>query len=276
MDNLKKYCSPKFKTGEELDKALAAALCSCEDAERAEVAAAKAEGAAQTAAKTVKTLDDKVEGVFGKLDEAESRFSAIEQDIADLKYKPIEITAFAHDLPVQELGAVVSTVTLAWALSRAPESLKLDGATVDTTLTEKTLTGQAIKGNKTFTLVATDEREAAASKTTSLSFYNGIYYGAAAAPATIDSAFVLGLGNKVLTGTKNRTVKITGGDGLYAWCAYPKRMGKSLVNIGGFDYEWELETISFTNSLGYTEDYYVYRSGQYAPASLSVTVKDGG
>ena len=37
------YCSQRFKTGEELDKALAAALCSCDDAARAEAAAARAE-----------------------------------------------------------------------------------------------------------------------------------------------------------------------------------------------------------------------------------------
>jgi hypothetical protein len=34
-----KYCSPVFKCGEDLDKALAAALCSCDDAARAEAAA---------------------------------------------------------------------------------------------------------------------------------------------------------------------------------------------------------------------------------------------
>ena len=211
-----------------------------------------------------------------ELDETLAKIPELEKDIADLKYKPIEITAFAHDLPTQELGAVVRTVTLAWALSKAAVSLTLDGAAVDPALTEKTLTGLEIAKTRSFTLVATDEREATVSKTTSLSFYNGIYYGAAAAPAAIDSAFVLGLGNKVLTGQKNRTVKITGGEGLYAWYAYPKWLGKSLFNIGGFDYEWDLETISFKNSLGYTEEYYVYRSGQYAPASLSVTVKDGG
>ena len=317
MDKLEKYCSPRFKTGEELDEALGAALDCCTESERAEAAAVEAHiseynagvyadggttlthsnemvlpvttpGAkgymeearryaeqAQAVAEKAETLDAKVEDVFGDLEEADSRFSAIENDIADLKYNPIEITSFSHNLPTQELGAVVSTVTLAWALSKAPVSLMLDGATVDPTLREKTLTGLEIAKTKTFTLTATDERGASASKTTSISFYNGIYSGAAAAPASIDSAFILGL-TKTLTGTKNRTVKINGGDGLYAWYAYPKRLSKSLFNIGGFDYEWELETISFTNSLGYTEEYYIYRSGQYVPASLSVTVKDGG
>ena len=51
---------------------------------------------------------------------------------------------------------------------------------------------------------------------------------------------------------------------------------RGVRNARDFDYEYELETVSLTNQHGYTEDYYVYRSGQYAPASLSVTVKNGG
>lgn len=44
-----KYCSPKFKTGEELDKALLAALTCCDEATRAEAAATRAEEAAKKA-----------------------------------------------------------------------------------------------------------------------------------------------------------------------------------------------------------------------------------
>ena len=42
-----KYCSSKFKTGEELDKALLAALTCCDEASRAEAAATRAEEAAK-------------------------------------------------------------------------------------------------------------------------------------------------------------------------------------------------------------------------------------
>lgn len=44
-----RYCSVRFKTGQALDEALAAALCSCDDAARAEAAAARAEDAAYRA-----------------------------------------------------------------------------------------------------------------------------------------------------------------------------------------------------------------------------------
>ena len=234
---------------------------------------------AEMAAQSARDAQSLIEDSLGGLEGVDARISEIEADIADLKYKPIEITSFTNDGGTKELGASVSAVKLTWTTNRAPVRLTLDGQVIDPTKTQETvvaLSGYPIRETTTFRLVATDEKGATANKTTTVPFYNGIYYGAASAPTAIDSAFVLGLGNKVLTGTKNRTVKITGGDGRYAWFAYPKWLGKSLFNIGGFDYEWELETISFTNSLDYTEDYYVYRSGQYAPASLSLTVKDGG
>lgn len=44
-----KYCSVRFKTGEELDEALNAAMCACDDAARAEAAALRAEEAAERA-----------------------------------------------------------------------------------------------------------------------------------------------------------------------------------------------------------------------------------
>lgn len=204
------------------------------------------------------------------------RLAVAENHIADLLYQPISITAFTNSVGNVELGEVVEAVVLNWGTNKTPVALELDGEAVDATLTSKTLEGLSLTKTTTWELKATDERGAVAEKSATLSFYNGIYYGAAAAPETIDSAFILGLTDKVLSGTKNRTVSIRGGDGLYAWYAYPKRLGTSLFNIGGFDYEYTLETVPFTNQHGYEEDYYVYRSGQYAPASLSVTVNNGG
>ena len=212
------------------------------------------------------------------LDALAERAANLEQQMADLLYEAINIASFSHNAGTKEMGDTVKNVSLNWATNKTPDTLTLDGETLDVTLTSKALSGLSItKDNgKAWTLKATDERGAASTKTTSISFQNGIYYGAAAMPDTVNSAFVMALANKLLSGTKNRTVTIAGGSGLYAWYAYPKRLGTSLFNIGGFDYEYEVETVSFTNSFGYTEDYYVYRSGQYAPASLSVTVKNGG
>ncbi|MBQ7875539.1 MAG: hypothetical protein IJ306_10390, partial [Oscillospiraceae bacterium] len=88
------------------------------------------------------------------------------------------------------------------------------------------------------------------------------------------SEFILSLAKK-LSGGKNLTVSATGGDGLYFFYAYPASMGESIFNIGGFDYEYEFETVSFTNAFGVEKDYNVYVSGQPITGNISVTVKEG-
>ena len=208
----------------------------------------------------------------------EERLTELESQMSDLLYKEISITSFTHNAGTKEMGDTVTAVTLSWSINKQPKSLTLDGEALSVNMVKLALSDLSITkdNNKTWTLKATDERGATSTKTTSIPFQNGIYCGGAALPETIDSAFIMALASKTLTGTKNRTVTIAGGDGKYAWYAYPKRLGTSLFNIGGFDYEYELTTVSFTNKFGFTEDYYVYRSGQYAPASLSVTVKNGG
>ena len=202
----------------------------------------------------------------------DSQIELLNKELADLKYSPIEIASFSHNLPTQELGAVVSTVTLAWALSKAPVSLKLDGATVDPTLREKTLTGQAIKGNKTFALTATDERNAVASKTVSIVFYNGVYYGAAGAQP-VNGDLIRGLSNKVLTGTRARTIKVNAAEGQRIWYALPTRLGKCTFKVGGFEGGFNLAgTVDFKNPSGHTEPYYIYCSAQSGLGETTVEV----
>lgn len=210
-------------------------------------------------------------------------------------YVNIAISGQKHGIGTQERGKVIDSVTVSWNVNRTPQSLTISGHGIDGTVAlDVTAKSYAIPNkelgitwenttNRKWTIKAVGERgeangDVSTATTSAIAFQNGIYYGAAAIPEAIDSAFIMGLANsggKVLSGEKNRTVTITGGDGLYAWYAYPARLKPSLFNIGGFDYGYELTTVSFTNQFGYEENYYVYRSGQHAPASLSVTVKDG-
>ena len=99
-----------------------------------------------------------------------------------LDYKAIAISSFAATPSTAEMGSTVNSVALSWAVNKTPTTLTLDGATIDTTETKKTLTG-TFTSNKTWTLKATDERGATATKTATLSFLNGVYYGAAAKPS---------------------------------------------------------------------------------------------
>ena len=205
--------------------------------------------------------------------ELEERVKKAENNIAELMYEAIDITAFSVSPSVAEKGSTVESVSFTWEINRDPKTLTFDGTNIDSSLRKTTLTGLAVTEKKTWKLQALDERYASDSMTATLNFYNGIYYGMAAAPATVDSEFIKALSGKVISGNAARTVNVTGGEGLYFWYAYPVSLGAVKFNIGGFDYEYEAETVSFTNDYGVTENYYVYKSGQPILSSVSVTVK---
>lgn len=205
--------------------------------------------------------------------ELEARVKKAENDIAELMYEPIDITAFSVTPSVAEKGSTVENASFTWEINRDPKTLTFDGTNIDSTLRKTTLTGLSVTKKKTWKLQALDERYASDSMDATLSFYNGIYYGMAAAPATVDSEFIKALGGKVISGNAARTVNVTGGEGLYLWYAYPASLGAVKFNIGGFDYEYDAETVPFTNDYGVTENYYVYKSGQPILSSVSVTVK---
>lgn len=212
------------------------------------------------------------------LEEASDGFTkqltVIEQEIADLKYEEISIVSFSHNAGTKENGDTASSVVLSWALNKEPASLTVGGETVTAAQSGSHTLDESFTSTTTWNIKATDERSATAEKSTTLYFYDGVYYGTAEKPFAIDSTFILGLTKKLSAG-KNLTVSVTGGDGLYFFYAYPASLGTSKFNIGGFDYEYEKQTVAFTNKFDVTKDYYVYVSGQVIPDSISVTVKEG-
>lgn len=192
--------------------------------------------------------------------------------IADLNYKEISITSFTNNAGTQEMGATVTSVTLSWSFSRTPESVTLDGTAKAVNSTGETLIGLSITSNKSWTLRATDERDYTASRTTSISFLNGVYYGVATAPATYDSAFILTL-TKNLRSSKLTSFSVTAGEGQYIYYCIPTRFGTASFKVGGFDGGFSLvATISFTNTSGYAENYYIYKSDNANLGATSVSV----
>ena len=113
--------------------------------------------------------------------------------VADLLYEPIAISSFTNNVNTVEMGSTVNTVVLNWKINKAPKTLTLDGEGIDKSLTTKTIENAGIKSNKTYTLKATDDRDAVATKTTAITFLNGVYWGVAANTSSLDSAFILKL-----------------------------------------------------------------------------------
>lgn len=191
----------------------------------------------------------------------------------EFNYKPIAINSFTNNKNTQEMGTTITDVVLNWALNKKAKTLTLDGADIPVTDTSKTLTGQNITANKTFTLRALDEKDASAIKTTAITFLNGVYWGAKVAPNTYNSDFVLTL-TKGLQGNKNKTFTVNASDGEYIFYALPARYGSCTFNVGGFDGGFgKIDTIQFTNASGYTESYDIYKSVNAGLGSTNVTVK---
>lgn len=200
------------------------------------------------------------------------KLTLLEGKIADFLYKAISVTSFTNNVGTAEIGSTVDTVKLTWALNKTPKSILIDS--VAQKVSEEgsmTLTDLGLTANKTWTLKATDERDAVATKTTAVSFVNGVYYGAAA-EGTLDSAFILAL-TRTLRGSKLSSFTVNATAGQYIWYCLPKRYGTCTFVVGGFTGGFSLvDTVSFTNASGYVEDYYIYQSEQTGLGNLKVEV----
>ena len=72
---------------------------------------------------------------------------------------------------VAELGSTVNSVTISWKLNKTAATLTLDGEALDTALSQKTLTGLSLTAARSFSVKATDDRQAVAQRNASINFY---------------------------------------------------------------------------------------------------------
>ena len=200
-----------------------------------------------------------------KLQQLEDNYGELKSVVDELLYVPISIDEFKSSVTSAEKGSTVTETTLSWVLNKDPEAVSIDGVDVEPLESaDYTLRDLAITANKKFTLSATDGKKTV-TKDASINFYNGVYYGAATAPASYDSAFIIALGNsgkKVLRGSKLTSFTVTAGEGEYIYYCLPVSMGKCTFKVvgslpGGFEL---VSTLAYTNEYGHPEQYYIYRS----------------
>lgn len=233
---------------------------------------AKATGDALAQKASQDEVDGLAELIATKADE--TSLEDLEARVADLEYKPMAISAFGATPSQAEQGSTVSAVALNYTMNKLPASASLDGIAQEITQPTGTIqqTG-AITASRTWTLVAQDERGAVASKSASLAFLWKAYYGAAAAPGTINSAFLLSLANGVLTASRARTFTVNAGAGQYIWYAVPSSFGACSFKVGGFDGGFsKVSTFQHTNASGGVTNYDVYRSDNAALGNTTVVV----
>jgi hypothetical protein len=282
INNLSEQDTELAEAMEALAERLTAADAAFEAADKAFEAADKALQAADAAFAATDT-------------ELANRTTALENRFKAMDYGEGITLSFGHNVAAKEKGSVITSVPLSWSYGKAEYlvSQELNGVALPLEQRSMTATTWPNEPDRpleitmdsgtwpTWTIKATDSEGKVVTKSVhNFTFLNAVYYGSAPANDNIDSAFIMGLaqtpgGKKELNSSKNLTVKFTTGDGLYAWYAYPKRLGTSLFNYGGFDYRYLEQVYLFENQHGVKEEYYVYRSEALAPP-ITVTVKNGG
>jgi hypothetical protein len=200
---------------------------------------------------------------------------AVEAIQAELDYKPIDITKFTNTAAgTYEMGRVINSLTISWELNKTPVSQTLKGETLGVDVRSKTYTNVSTSQN--YYLSVKDERGATDSASSSVMFYNGVYYGVMEDGATINDAAILAL-TKKLQGSRGITFTANAGSNKRHAYALPTRYGTPVfkdadTNLGADFYKANSQPIQFTNASGYTESYDVWLSTNKELGSLTVAV----
>jgi len=128
----------------------------------------------------------------------------------------------------------------------------------------------AVGGTIVFSLAASGDNGSGSSSISHL-FANNRYWGVSTKVSGFLAADITGLANSEVSNSKAKSFTVVAGSGEYIVFAYPKRLGTAVFTAGGFEGGFNPpETVSITNSLGYTEDYYVYSSVNSNLGSVNV------
>ena len=129
----------------------------------------------------------------------------------------------------------------------------------------------AVGNSITFQLNATKSSDTDTA-TTSVQFLNQRCNGTSTA-TSLDSAGINGLGSKVVTSGKNGPFTFSPSANEYIYIAYRLALGESSFSVGGIEVELEdVQTVAHTNSAGFTENYYVYRSTNHSLLTTTIVV----
>lgn len=137
-----------------------------------------------------------------------------------------------------------------------------------------TFTKNAFGNSVTFTLTATDALNTAVTKTSnaSLTWVQLSYYGVGAAGQS-SAAFIQGL-TGVLNNTRGMGFSVNAGPTDKVYFACRSAYGGASFSVGGFTGGFSLvsNTISVTNTYGFTENYELYESDNLNLGSITVSV----
>lgn len=218
--------------------------------------------------KTDDNLATEEKTIVGAVNEINSQCKDIATKMDEIS-NPFSINSFTVTPSVAQKGSTIN-VTVKWSYNKDIKSQTLNNTALDATLREKTFS--SVKADVTYTLNATSTNNVSKSKSGTVKFYNGIYYGKSS--STTYNATLISSLTKTLSDSKARTITVNAGAGEYIYYCLPKRLGVPSFNVGGFDGGFnKVATINFTNSDSYAEDYDIYKSTNANLGNSTVVIK---
>ena len=227
------------------------------------------------------------QNVKEKLDELTSQIDNINVDgklsnyynkdeISDIVYTPIHMCGVSVSPDIVEAGSMQS-VTVYWQASRTPAAINVDGIAVVPAVQSGSKVFTNITSDRTFTVSCTDAGSAnnepyTSTKSATVRFFNGIYFGASAEPSEYNSSFILTLASKRLQPTPAGSFTVAAGTNQYIYFACPASFTPKF-NVSGFVGGFEVAaTITFVNAYGNTMAYTIYKSSNSGLGNTTVTV----
>lgn len=222
-----------------------------------------------------------ISDLVGGLASTEYVDNAIQSYKDEVNYKPISVS-LSDNVADQEIGAEVTSVTLSWTIdNQDAETLTLKGPGITEPLDVKgipsktlTLTGLSITTDASWTLTATDKKGTERTSSTSINFYNGVYYGVADS-TTYNSALISGL-TKILQDGRNNTFGANAGKDKYVYYCVPSAYGTCSFKDLDSDFGFAMSKVSriiFTNENDWPEEYDIYRSDNHSLGEVNIEVK---
>lgn len=118
----------------------------------------------------------------------------------------------------------------------------------------------SVAGSVVFNLNSKKGTESGSSSITH-TFYNYRYWGVSSVASGYTEANIEALAGSDIANSVSNTFTVSAGASQYIIYSYPTRLGTATFTVGGFEGGFQPpETVSITNSAGFTENYYAYRS----------------
>lgn len=188
------------------------------------------------------------------------------QELAEaLLYQMVVIQSFSGGSTQYDLGRQLNSLSFAWSLNKSIVSQTLTGPPEMTPVTlipsqrNVTVSLANLSSNATFTLTVNDGTNQVQSSF-SVQFNNRNFFGDAVIPGSLNSAFVMSL-QSILKSNRSHSYLTNAVGSQYNWYCFPSRYGTPTFYYNGFEGSFsKIQTLSFTNAYGFTENYEIYRS----------------